>query len=235
MKNSIRNILLLSLVVAWPAFARVRAVAVPEGPILYSSTVVDAVTGQPVIGAQVANGSTTTTTGNNGAFTIPVYPGKQATLVVSRSGYDTAQVTVVVQSGTPGVPIKLQPRSTVTVHTTSGQTVQLDFETFQFVYAQPLASVLSSPTARFCANGSELDVDRSQIARILGPAVSSEGGACCNRPVLWFDVDLKSGERQHVSLVFDCYTYDCFIGGRDHTTYQQTYFTFKEIAEVDFP
>lgn len=235
MRNLIRNIVLLSLVVASPAFARHRAVGVPNGPILYSSTVVDAVTGHPVIGAQVANGGMMTTTNNSGGFTIPVYAGLETTLVVSRTGYDTAQVMILVQPGTPGVPIKLQPRATVAVHTKSGQTVQLDFDSFAFVYAQPLGTQLSSPTARFCANGSELEVDRSQISRIIGPAVSSAGGACCNLSVLWFDVELKNGVRQHVSLVFDCYTYYCFIGGRDHDTYQLRYVSFNDITEVDFP
>jgi hypothetical protein len=235
MRNLISNIFLLSLVVALPAFARVRAVATPNAAILYSATVVDAVTAHPVVGAQVANGGLTTTTNNSGAFTIPVYAGLETTLIVSRTGYDTAQAKLVVQPGLPGVPIKLQPRPTVTVHTKSGQTAQLDADSFLFIYVQPLLTQFTSPTARFCANGNEIDVDRSQISRIIGPAVSSAGGACCNLTVLWFDVELKSGDRQHVSLVFDCYTYDCYIGGRDHDTYQLSYFSFADISEVDFP
>jgi hypothetical protein len=238
MRNPIRTILLLlllPLVMTSPAFARVRAVGIPNGPIVYSSTVVDDVTGHPVIGAQITNGDTITTTNNAGAFSILVYAGVQTTITVSRAGYQTVQATIVAQPGTPGAPIRLQPRATVTVHLTTGQTAQIDADTAVFVYAQPLLNQASTRSGRFCENGTELDVDISQISRIIGPAVRTAGGACCNLPVLWFDIVLKNGDRHHVSLVFDCMTYDCYVGGRDHDTFQLVYFSLDSIQEVDFP
>lgn len=238
MRNLTRTILLISLIAAVPALAatnRHRAVAAPDAPILYSSTVVDATNGKPVVGATVANGKTTTITDAAGKFTLPVYAGTQTTLVVTRSGYNTTTSTFVYQPGLPGTPIQMQPKATVTVVTTAGKTVQLDADSVQFAYAQPLLTEVHSPIGRFCANGTELDVDTSQLKQILGPAAKSSGGACCNLSVDWFDIVLKDGTRQHVSLVFDCYTYYCFIGGKDHTTFQDTYFSFEDIKEVDFP
>ncbi len=234
MRNLIRNIVLLSLVVASPAFARIRAVAAPSAPILYSSIVVDAVSGQPVIGAEVSNGTLTTTTSTSGAFTIALLAGRLTTLTVSRSGYVTAQVTVIAQPGTPGTPIRLQSTPGVTVQLTNGQTKVLDYETVNFIFSQPFTQ-LQGPNPRLCTNGNELDVDKSQISRILGPAIRSAGGACCNLPVLWFDIELKSGEHDHASFVLDCYTYDPYLGGREHDSYQQVYLKYEDIKEVDFP
>ncbi len=235
MRNLTRTILLLSLILAIPAFARHRAVAAPDAPVLYTGTVVDAISGKPVIGATVKNGNTTTVTNSSGSFTIPVYIGSQTTLVVTRSGYSMTTSTFVYQPGLPATPIQMQPTATVTVITTSGKTVQLDFESVQFAYAQPLLTEVHSKTGRFCANGTELDVDTTQLSKILGPGAKSAGGACCNLTVDWFDIVLKDGTKQHVSLVFDCYTYFCYIGGKDHTTFQDSYFSFEEIKEVDFP
>lgn len=244
MRNPIRNILLLlllPLVATAPAFARVRAVGIP-GPIVYSATVVDDVTGHPVIGAQITNGDTITTTNNTGVFSILVYAGVQTTITVSRAGYATVQVTILALPGTPGAPIRLQPRATVTVHMTSGQSEQIDADTAVFVYAQPLLSQASTRSGRFYENSvravppcpDELDVDISQISRIIGPAVRT-AGTCCNLPVLLFDIELKNGDRHHVSLVFECLGYDAYVGGRDHDSFQLVYFPFDGIQEVDFP
>jgi hypothetical protein len=232
MRRLLANLILLSLVISVPAVAaRTRAVVHPAGQVSYSSTVVDAVTGKPVVGAEVVNQGLTTTTNATGVFTIPVNAAAPTTLTIRRSGYDT--ITVTVQAGLPPSPIRMQPHAGITVKLKTGQTVQIDSESAQLAYSIPLLTSIHSTTAALCKDGTQIEVELSTFARVSNVARAS-GAACCHIDTIWFDLEQKGGDRSHVALSYDCLTYDCFLGGRDHDTYQMVYLKFEDISEVVF-
>jgi Carboxypeptidase regulatory-like domain len=232
MRKLLTNLLLLSLIAAFPALARTHAVGHPAGYFSYSGSVVDSISGQPVAGAEVVNEKLVITTDAHGAFTMPILAVGQTMLTIRRAGYES--VTVSVQPAIPATPILLKPLPGVVVKTKTGQTIRLDLETVNFVYAQPLGSQISSPSAALCKDGTPIQVDRAQIARISN-AVRASGAACCSSETLWFDLELKTGEHSHVALVFDCMTYYCFLGGNEHDTFSRAYIRFEDISEVTFP
>lgn len=231
MRKLITNLLLLSLVATVPALARTRAVEHGGSLSAYTASVVDSDTGKPVVGAQVVNQSLSTQTDAQGAFTIPI-SAAGTTLTISRSGYDS--VTVTVHPNVPIAPIALKPRPGVMISTKSGQTVRLDFENVLFIYAQALLTQMQSTTTVVCNNGTPKEIDRADISRISS-VVRASGGACCTMDALWFDLELKSGEKAHVALVMDCMTWDSYLGGFEHETYKQTYIRFDDIVEARFP
>jgi hypothetical protein len=232
MRKLLTNLILLSLAISVPAVARTRVAVHPAGQVSYSSTVIDAVTGKPVIGAEVVNQALTTTTSATGAFTIPVNSASPTTLTIRRSGYDT--ITVTVQPGLPPSPLQMQPHAGITVKMKSGQTVQIDSETAQLYYVIPLLTVLHSATVALCKDGTQIQMELPTFSRISN-VVRASGAACCHLDTIWFDLEQKNGDRSHVSLTLDCMTYDCFLGGRDHDTYQMVYPKFEDISEVVFP
>lgn len=232
MRKLLTNLLFLSLVISVPAVARTRAAVHPAGQVSYSSTVVDAVTGNPVIGAEVVNQGLTTTTSATGAFTIPVNSATPTTLTIRRSGYDT--ITVTVLPGLPPSPIRMQPHAGITVKMKTGQTVQIDSESAQLVYSIPLLTSVHSTIAALCKDGTQIEVELSAFARISN-IMRASGAACCRFDTIWFDLEQKGGDRSHVALSYDCLTYDCFLGGRDRDTYKMVYLKFEDISEVTFP
>lgn len=228
---------LLSLAIAAPAFpaGRIRAVnAYPLTLVSFSATVSDLATGKPVVEAEVSSEMKSTLTDARGAFTIPLPAGKTSTLTIKRSGYETAQVSV--NPSTPSnAPITLRSLQNVVVQSTNGPNVTIDADTFEFFYAQPLMNQLHAKEGAFCDAGTQINADRSEISRLSGPATAGEGGACCARPTLWFDVKLKNGESHHVSSVYSCYGYQAFIGGRDHDTHKMVYVDIMNLKQADLP
>lgn len=226
------TLLLLVLAATIPAFARQRAVAIPTGLVPYTSTVVDATTGKPVIGAEVSFMANKTMTDANGSFTIPVNSGSPSTITIKRSGYDP--LTVTLQPGVPPSPIKMQAHGTITVKMKSGQTVQVDAEGAEFYFTIPLLTSMHSTVAALCNNGTQIEVAITDFAR-MSNVVRASGAACCHIETLWFDLQQKNGQTAHVAVSSDCLTYDTFIGGHDHTSYQVTYLKLEDIAEATFP
>jgi hypothetical protein len=233
-----RNLLttaILFLIVVSPAVAKSRAVRPIAQTVLFKSSVVDSVTGKPVIGATVALGNISTVTDTRGAFTL-LLPATPVTLVISRSGYETAEFTVTPSAGaTTPVPFRLQSRQAVIVTTTDGQRIQLDLESVRFVNALPLSNPVSVTAGNFCLDGNEIDVDIADISRINGPSATASGGSCCPRDTEFVDVTLKSGQQSHVTLIYSCRGYDVFLGGREHDTFQQVFVKFSDLRQVEFP
>ncbi len=226
--------LLFLVVFTLPAIAatRHRAVGVPTGLVPYTSTVVDATTNKPVVGAEVVFQASKTVTDANGSFTIPLNGATASTITISRSGYDTLSVTI--QPGVPPSPIRLTPHATVTVKMKSGQTVQIDSETAEMFYSIPLLTTVHSKNFALCKDGTPIEIPLANFTR-MSNIVRASGGACCHIDTLWFDGQLKDGTTSHMALQYDCATYDSFFGGRDHTTYQMQYLKLDDISEITFP
>jgi hypothetical protein len=138
---------------------------------------------------------------------------------------------------TPTNAIPLQPRATVSVQLTSGQTTHLDADSVQFAYVLPFATPEGSNSASFCkSDGSAWTPDRAEFAQIAGPATSTTNSTCCKLgPLLAVDVKMKSGESARVTFADSCFGYDIDFVGRDHESAQYVYFNFKDIALIVFP
>jgi len=147
------------------------------------------------------------------------------------------QPTPQPQPTPPANGIPLQPRATVTVQMTSGQTTHLDADSVQFAYVLPFATPEGSNSATFCrSDGTAWTPDRAEFAQIAGPATSTTNTACCKLgPTLAVDVKMKSGESARVTFTDSCFGYDIDFVGRDHDSAQYVYLNFKDVALIVFP
>jgi len=238
-----------TLFAATSLFAHVHAVRpVAEG--VYSGTVVDATTSKPVIEAEVTSGSRTVKTNAIGLFNLVIITGRPVAITIHRSGYEDLPLTttlptpsapevspVVPAPPLPVTPLALTPKATVVVKTTNGTTMRLDADTVQFAYVIPFSNPATSTVASVChTDGTADDIDRSELARIIGPAVSTTNAACCKLgPALAIDFEMKTGEKEHVLLTDSCFGYDCIFTGRDHDSAQYVQVKFTDVASIDFP
>jgi hypothetical protein len=138
---------------------------------------------------------------------------------------------------TPANGIPLQPRATVSVQLTSGQTTHLDADSVRFAFVLPFATPEGSNSASFCkSDGTAWTPDRAEFAQIAGPATSTTNSTCCKLgPLLAVDVKMKSGESAKVTFADSCFGYDIDFVGRDHDSAQYVYFNFKDVALIVFP
>lgn len=72
--------------------------------------VTDAATGQPIAGAEVSIQSVGATTGPDGSYYVGRLSPGQATLVVSRSGYETFEAAITLRQGVNRRSVQLNRR-----------------------------------------------------------------------------------------------------------------------------
>lgn len=231
--------------------ARVHAVR-PVADGVYSGSVVDAATQRPVIDADVISGSRSAKTDARGAFSIVIPTGRFVSLTIHRSGYNDLPLTVSLPSvappqiispsippapGTPAPPVSMTPRPPVSVKMTNGQTVSLDADSIQFAYVIPFSSPSTSESASFCRkDGTAFTPDRSEFARIVGPATAASNSSCCKLgSVLAVNVEMKNGDKSQVFFTDSCFGYDVVLSGRERDSGLFLYLKFSEIALADFP
>jgi hypothetical protein len=206
--------------------------------ITVSGIVSDATTGKPVFGAEV------TTPGSNakavtdaeGKYSIAATGGYPAALTAERSGY-TAQTKSINAKNDATLNFALTPTATTTVRETNGNVTQIDTESFKFAYLVPFSGYISTDKANFClADGTPANPDRSEIAKITGPAVAQTGTKCCNiGPVMSMQVTFKDGRTQTVYLTDSCFGNEVDVLGRVHSTGQFAYFNLTNVAEIVLP
>jgi len=245
------------LLVAAATFAAPRSHAVrPLAEAVYSGTVIDVTDGKPVIEAEVTSGTRTVKTDGRGAFSIVIAAGRPVSVLIHRSGYEDAPLTVtlpapgsVIVSPAPtptpqpvpppqsAPPITLTPKAPVVMRTTDGLTVPLDADTVQFAYIIPFSSPATSNAASFCRlDGTAYAPDRSEFSRIVGPAVFTNNSACCKLgKSLLVNIEMKTGEKEQVIFSDSCFGYDIVFTGRDRVSAQYVFAKFTEIASIDFP
>lgn len=204
-----------------------------------SGTVLDAVTGRPVIAMTVTIGTRSVATNANGQFEIAKAAGA-GTMVVefSRSGYVFHTVSLTAASNGALGNVHIAPTKTATVRRTNGTTLELDMESLKFGYAVPFTGYLADEFDEFCktTDTTKNTINRSQMAKLTGPAQTVPAGNCCTGNADRMTLTLKSGEVMEVLFLDTCqerYTVD--IIGRDHVTGQFVYLPVREIAEVVFP
>ena len=228
------------LAAALPALAQKRRAVEhpsPPGPattVVFSGTVIDAVTSQPVVFAEVRLLNRSDKTDRSGKFkiTTTIYGTVNAT--IARSGYVAGTQAV---AATQDVTIRLQPTPTVTLRLTSGETHQLDFESLEFGFVPPFGSYNKSENDDFCKpNGALVTLNRADFARITGPAVAESNSSCCTSgTVQRINAQLKSGETTPLFFVDSCNGYAIDFIGRDHVSGNFVYSKFTDIAEITFP
>jgi len=246
------------LLVATVALSAPRSHAVrPIAEDVYRGTVIDATSGKPVIEAEVTSGTRTVRTDARGAFSIVVVTGRPVSIVIHRSGYEDSPLTVTLPTtSTPGTvisptppvpqpspapqpspPILLTPKAPVIMKTTDGLTIPLDADTVQFAYIIPFSSPATSNAASFCRlDGTAYAPDRSELSRIVGPAVVTNNAACCKLgKSLLINIELKTGEKEQVIFSDSCFGYDVVFTGRDRDSAQYVFAKFTEIASIEFP
>lgn len=216
--------------------------AQPVGPKITATvhgTVLDNATGLPIASVRVSIGNKSDVTASDGKFSAKDATGFGSINVeATRSGYQpvTAEIT---KDGEQTITLRMTPTPTVRVRKTDGSTVDVDYESVEFGYAVPFSGYRKAAYEEFCKNGVSVQIDRSEIRRINGPATVVNGGVpCCpDKQVLKLNVELKSGERADVYFLDSCeagVTRIDFIA-RHHTLGQFQYIPFTEISEVVFP
>lgn len=237
--------------------AKTRAVQ-PLPEVLYYGRLADATTGSPVVHADVTNGKRVATTDNSGVFALYLPAGRPAMLTVTRSGYEQLIFSVTppaietppvvigpVPQPSPGgpplagslPPVMVTPKPAVTVRDVNGAAVTVDLETLQFAYVLPFASPVATQTASLCkTDGAPFTPDRSEFARILGPAFLVRGTPCCPAGVmLGITAEMKTGDRLQAYFTDSCAGYDIALIARDHVTALPVNMSFTTISEIVFP
>lgn len=234
------------LAAALPSSAAVkrRSVRHPSvGPAFTATirgTVVDATSNLPVAFANIQVLNTKITTSREGTFEIAELNGNgtNVPVIASRSGYNPSTLTIS-GAGTHTLNFRLESRPTVSVRMIDGTTYQLDDDSIKTGYVILFSGYVSTTDPSFCkADGTQTQVNVSQLKKIVGPAANITNSACCAREgaqLQRVNVTLKSGESADWTFKDSCVGYTTDLLGRNHSTGDQVSLKFSEIAEVTFP
>jgi len=225
---------------ALPLAAGVRKHAVQKLPTVTINGVIRDASGHPVPGAVVYSGSAYSNrngTAADGKYTLTLPDSRPTTITVSDFGFET-QSFPYHPSGDATLDLTLSsPHPTVTVTMTNGDTHVLDIATSQFAYLVVFSGYARSDKANFCKpDGTDFTPDKSEIARVVGPATSESFAACCSLgPTMKVHVELKSGEKTDAYFRDACLGNEVDFVGRDRGNGLWQYLRFTDIAAIDFP
>jgi len=236
--------LLLATVLAVPSFAAGKRRAT-EHPTMaaqitaeISGTVIDNATGQPVPAVKVKVGRNSETTDAAGKFDLKTVTGAGSLNVeFSRSGY-TAKTVNLTTGGKQVLTVRLDPGPTVRVRKVDGTIYDIDLDSAEIGYSVPFSGYQSAAAVTLCkADGATISVDRTQLRRIVGPATTVTGSACCpNTSTVKVNVELKTGEKSDMVFVDACNGYpNIDLLGREHVNGKFQYIPFAQIAEIIYP
>lgn len=235
--------LLVSAVLAAPVFAAKRRAVGHRSPgveftVNISGVVLDAVTGQPVVGVELGTGTRFDATDTQGRFDLKNATGFGSILVeAKRSGYLPFSTRLTPDSPTT-LTINLTPTPTVTVRLTNGEVKHLDNESLKFGYPLAFTGYIESESEDFCkiSDSSKVTIHKSQMARLAGPAQIVPAGGCCSDNAAKMTLTLKNGEVMDVLFTDTCQErYKVDIGGREHVSGQFVHLLITDVAEVIFP
>jgi hypothetical protein len=244
-RRSLSLLFILSLLTGVSAHAgKRRAVAhpSPSGDLIsvaiLSGVVLDDATGLPVNAARVSVGTKSDVTGSDGKFSVKNATGYGSIAVeATRSGYLPKSMNITT-SGNQQITLRMTPTPPVLVKRTDGTTVSLDYESVEFGYPIVFSGYRKYQYEDFCKNGVAVQIDRSEIKKINGPATIVSGSPCCpSKDVLKVNLELKTGEKVDVYFIDSCEAGETKIDliGREHIQGQFVYIGFSELSEVVFP
>jgi hypothetical protein len=235
--------LLVTLALTVPAFAAKHRAVGHRSPgveftVTVTGVVLDAATNQPVISASVVADTRFDATDTQGRFELKNAKGAGTILVeITRSGYLPQSVRL-----TPGAPtaltIRMTPTPTVTVRLTDGSVKTLDNESLKFGYPLAFTGYIESEAEDFCVvtDSTKQNINKSRMARIVGPAQTVVAGACCTGNAQKMTLTLKTGEVMDVIFTDTCQErYKVDVGAREHVSGQFVHLLITDIAEIVFP
>ena len=234
-------VLALAVLAAFPAFGKRRSVGhssnAPTFTATINGTVLDAVTGRPVIAAKVQANERSTFTDANGRFTFRNFTAYgPLTLSATRTGYVTGSTVMNASTETP--TIRLQSGPLVTLRQTDSTELQIDADSIEFGYAVPFSGYLSSTYDDFCrlSDHVALRIDRSEMKKITGPSTFITSSGCCNGTNQQkLTIQTKTASAAEMVFVDSCEGYKVDFIGREHVTGKFVYIPFGQITEVVFP
>ena len=233
-----------ALVLAVPSHAAKRRAVSHRGPgvpvsvATLTGVVLDAVTGQPVRAMTVFLGTRSTATDAQGRFELKNTTGTDFLVVqTDRSGYQ-ASSTRVGPNDPRDLTLRVTPSATVSVRRTNGQNTDVDLESFKFGYPVPFSGYRDSEFEDFCrSDGTKLNVHRSQLKRLVGPATPASSGPCCPAGnATRMSVTLRTGVTADLFFTDTCEDrYMVDLGAREHISGNFVHIPITEIVEIVFP
>lgn len=232
-------VVLSTLVLAIPAFAGKRRAV--EHPTVSTSDITgivrDSVTGSPVITARVEAGGEHVNTNEEGRFVLHnIDLTAPVSLTVDRTGYVSKTVTVSFGNA-QNLTIQLAPEPTASLRKTNGTVLQLDYDSVEFGFLNGFSGYIQAPSEDFCRpDGTFVTVDRSEMKRLIGPAVRVAHAPCCKTSeVFKIQVELRNGTTTDVYFDDSCSGYPVDVIARNHVTGVYEYVPFTDTAELVFP
>ena len=239
---TLSRILATSLIaLALPVFASdTRERATTALPTVRLSGVVRDSTGAPVAGAYVRSGSYISSrvngTKTDGKYSLTIPAGRSTLVTVEDFAFESVTVTMT-PNGDASVDFTLsESRPAVTVHLTNGETHILDLGTSRFAYYEVFQNYARFNNANVClTDGSSRAPHKSEFAKISGPFTLVNYSPCCTRgPVVMATAEMKTGEKMQVYFNESCFDTDLLFIGRERSTGAFGYYSFLDIAEIDF-
>jgi len=235
------SLCILIALAAIPAMAQARHRAVSptagSGPTTRALfTVKDGSNGVPVVTATVSYAGQTQITNGSGQAALNLPIGKPAVVAVQHAAFEPFLQTITAQAnGT--YDLNLTEKASVTIKTKTSETHIVDIGTAQFANAAVFSNPVRADNANFCKeDGTDFTPNKTEFARILGPAVPENASQCCQfGSVMSANVEMKSGAKLKVYFKDSCSGNEVDFVGREKATGVYQYFRFTDIAEIDFP
>lgn len=196
----------------------------------------DATTGLAVEDANVTYANQPNHSNAAGQAVVKLPIGKPATISVEHPAYNILTQSITAQAGGT-YDVSLTQKPSVVIKLVSGETHIVDLGTAQFAYSVTFSSYVRTDKGNFCiADGSDFAPDKTEIARVIGPAVAASQPACCQfGSVMSATVQMKTGANVQVYFKDSCSGNEVDFVGREKSTGRYQYFRFTDIAEIDFP
>jgi hypothetical protein len=231
-----RTILIVCLLLSGTVAAATRTRITSISYATLEGRVVDAATNAPVTQVEVEGARFFARTDSQGRFTLRLPVGQAIPFAFKRSGYQTLTETITL-TGNADRTFHLTTGRIARILTTSGVTHQVDADSVEFGWAVPFSGYRHDRSAPMCrAGGTEFTLDRNEVERIEGPAVTAAETSCCPTTMLTGAVfELATGERFTAYFKDSCNNNIMEVIARDHATYEQVFVPLRDLRELVMP
>lgn len=204
-------------------------------PATIAGTVLDSVTGAPISTARVEAAGRTAFTDDAGKFELDATEGRY-TIKVTRWGYAELTKMVDLVGGKNQIELRAVKGPIVQIEKLSGETIRADYGTLEFGYVVTFVGYQKAPHIDFCVNGTERKIERSQIAKINGPAVQGPTNGCCRfDQAQQIGITLKSGEQLTGILLDSCEGSTMDVITFNYDSGQEIYIPLTQVKSITMP
>ena len=228
-------VFLIALVAALPATAAPRTRIANLGHAVLSGRVVDVTTANPIIGLEVEGAGFFARTDAAGRFTVEVPIGQAINFTFRRSGYEPFNETITVTGRTERT-FQLRSLPAARITSVDGVTRFVDRDSIEFGWAVPFSGYRRDRSARMCRAGQgEFLLDRNQLERVEGPALTATETSCCaTNPLTGATFQLANGDRYTAYFLESCNSAVMEVIARDHVTYELVFVPIRDLRELVF-